>query len=714
MGERIGGQRVSGSFPLQPKVDVTPEQQLQQAEVQAEREVANAGADTRFDAPSPQRQYAKLFSNDQRDATALGTYPERAYALKDGKQQALYSAQSELATAEKALKPGERTDDSAETLRGRRDALLSAKPAESEITGAQKTVDDLSAKLKQAQGDAAGPQRTVSDFEAKFSTRGQWEKNVAGWQAELDRTSDPNRQRTLEGWITDAKLNHLPGPGAQRTCDAAQKTLASAQSSVRDLEAKLATATGTLEQKKATLADLGPKLETVERQLAFADAKQNVQQRGVELKAMDQVATKVSVREGQVIDESMRRMDKALDALDSAHEVASSKNVQAIATGLHRAGLVQKALDDGTVSPNDVNLQRLRYNTSKASAAMREVQGELETKTEAVIKQFEDKGFQAAFARMSRTDQQRIMNRFLEVAPHTKAGQDYFNAVMLPGLDGAAKHPLWNADALAQGNPQRAVDATTNILRQFKGALCSQPGGAEKAEEAVLASSGLKGPALETAKEAMSLYKESRLAMDPQAEEKLEKLLQKHDLGSALPYIKPAIALGRAVTAGGATLKLMKDPSVQQALEAGKSTAEVSEVVGEAMKKWGWSSSKYFELGGKAAAPMELAQGLLTLYGKDSPVEKGEVGETVATSMTTLGASMVSASLLLDAGLVTEPFAIGLKLAGGALAVGGKAVEWYCEPTEAQKFMQQFPEFDIKTAVDVPKPPPSVPRIIRG
>jgi hypothetical protein len=714
MGERIGGQRVSGSFPVQPKVEVTPEQQLQQAEVQAEREVASAGADTRFDAPSPEQQYAKLFSNDQRDATAIGTYPQRAYALKDDKQQALYSAQAELATAEKALKPSERTDESAETLRGRRDALLSAKPADSEISSAQNTVDDLGAKLKQAQGDAARPQRTVSDFEARFSTRGQWEKNVAGWQAELDKTSDPNRQRTLEGWITDAKLNHLPGPGAQRTYDAAQKTLTGAQSNVRDLEAKLSTATSTLEQKKATLADVGPKLETVERQLAFADAKQNVQQRDVELKAMGQVATKVSMREGQVIDDSMRRMDKALDGLDSAHEVASSQNVQTIATALHRAGLVQKALDDGTVSPNDVNLERLRYNTAKGSAAMREVQGDLEKNTEAVIKQFEDKGFQTAFARMSRADQSRIINRFLEVAPHTKAGQDYFNGAILPGLDGESKHPLWNADALGQGSPQRALDATTNILGKFQGALATQPKGAEKAEAAVLESSGLKGPALETAKEGLKLYKEARIAVDPEAEEGLEKFMKKNDLAAAIPFVKPAMAIGRAVTAGSATLKLMKEPSVQQALEAGKSAAEVSEVVGEVVKKWGGSSAKYLELGGKAAAPMELAQGLLKLYGKDSPAEKGDVGETLSTSMTTAGAGLVSASLLLDAGIVTEPVAIGLKVAGGVLAVGGKAVEWYCDPSDAQKFMEKFPEFDIKTAVDVPKPPPSVPRIIRG
>ncbi len=579
-------------------------------------------------------------------------------------------------------------------------ATVQEKSASLAANGAQ--VKQLEAQLAQLERQAMGVRRArVGGTDVAEALK----QSIAAQEAELARLPRGERKETLQK-LVDRDRERLPELEARRdTLDALEPRIAQLRASIGGLKGRIAQDTRALQEARTALAAVQKRAPELDAQIEYVEAKGRFEaektQRAASAGVLNLAANRLQQATGDRAFNDSFTLRLALKDLRSAEEQAAhidSKGFKGMVADLQKAEGIQRAVDSGKLAERDVNMRLLRGNIENMSRVVRNQAGELEARANRLITDLESPDFQQALLRLPDAQRADILGRMTGVLSRTEGGKRYLEQNLLPYLKAASdpaaaaalkdlpENKLWKNVFTPANQTLSNADTVLKVLEGTGAFIANRADATHLVEGALSQALALKPGQLKTVEDAVILRAQGQY-------KEADALLQRSGLGR---LGRSMDVIGKSLTTLNGLLTIadfVKDPSLQSAVAAGKSTAELIAIT----QKLASQSSRYAKfagMAGKAVPAFDIIQGAMGLYGKDNAPSRGDVGGTVGNALMLTGGTVAAAGLVATGTVVGSVAGVPLTVVGGVIAGVGAAVDFVFGDSETDKWLKQnAPEY---------------------
>lgn len=644
-----------------------------------------------------------------RDVEAFQALSGRGQEVLAGLESGFQDARAKLEQAARRLPGGEVPRRSASELKRERASL--ADPAKLQATIQEKTasIAATSARVKGLEAQLAGLERQAREVKgARLGSMDLVEtvkQGMAMLEAEIARTPRGPKREALEKQL-EADRQRLPELEARRDkLDSLQPKLAELRASIDGLKGTLAQDTRALQEARATLANVQKRAPVLDAQLEYLEARGRFD---AEKAQRDASAGVLNLAAGRLGDAAWSRqlddrlaLDSAVRNLRGAEEQAAhigSDSFKFLVRDLRKAEALKRAVDSGQLARRDVDMERLNFNIDKMSGIVRGQAGELESKARRLVSDLESPAFQEALLRLPDSQRAALLGRMTTVLSRTEAGRGYLEKSLLPHLKAVAdpaaavalkdlpENKLWKSVFTPANQTLNNADTALKVLEGAGAFLANRADAAHLIEGATNYALALKPGQLKVVEDALLLraqgqYKEADALLKRSGLERLGRNIDV--IGKSLTTLNGLLTIADFV----------KDPSLQSAVAAGKSTAEIMAIV-EKLAANSPRFAKFAGMLGKTVPAFDIIQGALGLYGKDNAPNRGDVGGTVGSALMLTGGTVAAAGLVASGTVVGSVAGVPLTVIGGVMAGVGGAVDFFFGDSDTEKWLKQnAPEY---------------------
>ncbi|MBM3268022.1 MAG: hypothetical protein FJZ01_10285 [Candidatus Sericytochromatia bacterium] len=648
-----------------------------------------------YDPATPARTELQQF-----DLSRNGT-AEHARGVAREAAKAEQEAKAALEAAAAALGGAVPPEAGAEELRKRLGSLRHPDGLELRLGPLRAAEARIVAERDALAADLAGIDERMRAIDAEVSRLGNREfllkrtKSLADWiakaeadQAAAERAGKP-RSASLDEMLArdravvakdrevlarmDAELGKKSAlaydrKGAARKHAGAEKRLAAKRDELAPLEAE-----------KRDLATLRSGLE---RQLAYAEAKEALAVAQARARAAERMARSRVAAEDAELAERSGAAREAVRAAEAGIPGLEARALE-VAQRMGRPAFIRREVAEGRLDADHVALDRIEEELATYREILQGLEARVVEHVAPIKAMLGDRAFQETLKRMPDGDRAELLGSMVAVLLKTPEGRAFASYHLEPALRGErdAFEPAWAELLGGKAGDATGIRTRLRVLEELAPLLVPREDGAEQFGAVLARSLGITPAKLEAATRAAALRQEGR---HQEADALLDREGLSH-LKTCIQCVKKPIETFRVLAMARHVLKA---PEVMQAARTG--AVALKAAVGKAVVAAEAGLPAWLKAAGKPLAVADVALGFLTLYGIDRPHDRGDVGSTVGHSVSILGSSLAAAAAF---GLVTGPVGIAgilIGLAGigiGAL-FGDSATEKWLEQNGFSEYMR--------------------------